>query len=422
MQTIDLSVIDETYKLHNYKNLEYDDVIETLSALLEVDTGIPMQQQELMILNKVLDPKNTFRNSGILSNDLLVLKRKVIGGMSSSSSSSNSNRLPGMMGQQQQSSVNMSNPFHGLDLLNMTTPQIIQYFQKQPLLMQNLPYPFVNAIQQGDVFVVEKFLEPLLQKLRYEKMARRLEQNPFDVEAQKELEHLIQQSNIDKNYNDAIELQPESFIHVPMLYVPCEINKQKMIAFVDTGAQMSIMSKAAAEKCGLLRLLDTRFQGIAKGVGSAKIIGRVHLTEMILGRTSLTISLTVLDQKEGIDFIFGLDMLRKHKFIVDLGKGALVIPGMDGSSLETIPFLSEGDLPDVNQQQQRQPNTSTTTKDNNNNNNNTSATTSTSVIIDLDQKVQQLLLLGFLKDDAVAALKMANGNLDIAASILLERR
>lgn len=43
---------------------------------------------------------------------------------------------------------------------------------------------------------------------------------------------------------------------------------------------MTIMTSVFAEKCGLAHLIDTRFQGVAVGVGSSKIIGRIHAAPM----------------------------------------------------------------------------------------------------------------------------------------------
>lgn len=67
-----------------------------------------------------------------------------------------------------------------------------------------------------------------------------------------------------------------------------QVNGVALKTFVDSGAQVTIMSQSCAERCGLLRLMDTRFQGTAVGVGSAKILGedRTHggLKRVTLGR------------------------------------------------------------------------------------------------------------------------------------------
>ena len=54
---------------------------------------------------------------------------------------------------------------------------------------------------------------------------------------------------------------------------------------------MTIMSEACAERCNIMRLVDRRWAGIAKGVGTQKIIGRVHLGIVFLVQT-FTIVLT----------------------------------------------------------------------------------------------------------------------------------
>ena len=90
-----------------------------------------------------------------------------------------------------------------------------------------------------------------------------------------------------------------------------------MQAFVDSGAQSTIISKKMAEQVGLMKLLDTRFAGMAMGIGTSRILGRVHAADLeILGK-KFVCSFTVLEDNK-VDFLFGLDNLKRHQCSIDL--------------------------------------------------------------------------------------------------------
>jgi DNA damage-inducible protein 1 len=243
-----------------------------------------------------------------------------------------------------------------------------------------------------------------------------------------------------------------------MLYIPVEVNGVNVKAFVDSGAQATIMSPSCAEQCNIMRLLDTSFAGMARGVGTAKILGRVHSAMIKIGTLHLPCSFTVMEGKD-VDLLLGLDMLKRHQACIDLRKGALVV-GED-----EIPFLGEADIPkmpswfgeeptvegpagtqiggrsgaviapSVGQSAGSRP--GEVAGGSQGHGGPVSGTASTSQRLTSPQTqvpagsgqrsgtyppghVNQLMELGFSREEVLRALEMAGGNLDVAAGILYQ--
>lgn len=137
----------------------------------------------------------------------------------------------------------------------------------------------------------------------------------------------------------AQEQFPEFFGQICMLYVDVKVNKKPIQAFVDSGAQSTIISQQCATDCGIMNLLDTRFAGMAKGVGTSRILGRVHLAELEIGGVVLQCSFTVLENND-VDLLFGLDNLKRHQCCIDLVSSQLHVRNGEIS----VSFLGDGEI------------------------------------------------------------------------------
>ena len=164
-------------------------------------------------------------------------------------------------------------------------------------------------------------------------------------EAQRRIENIINQQRINDNFRQAAEYMPESLFPVPMLFINVEINNQKVAALVDTGAQSTFMSKDLCTKCGLMNMVDKRFQGIARGVGASRIVGVIHAAQIKIMNKMIATKINVIENNE-VGLVFGLDSLRAHRCNVDLKINGLVFPDIG----ITAKFLSDGEIKKLKEQ------------------------------------------------------------------------
>ena len=71
-------------------------------------------------------------------------------------------------------------------------------------------------------------------------------------------------------------------------------------------------------------LCDKRFAGMAVGVGTSRILGRIHLVDLKIGGSVFKCSLTVLEDNS-VDFLFGLDNIKRHQCCIDAVNNQLIL-------------------------------------------------------------------------------------------------
>ncbi|CAK7323851.1 unnamed protein product [Dovyalis caffra] len=394
-------------------SLEVDphESVENVKALLEVETQVPLQQQQLLYNGTEMRNNDKLSALGVKDEDLVMM---VSNAAAISAPSNNLGFNP---------DGSAVNPGAFQQHLRGDSNTMAQLFQADPELAQAILGNDLNKLQ--DLLRQRHRQRSELRRQQEEEFAL-LEADPFDVEAQKKIEAAIRQKGIDENWAAALEYNPEAFARVVMLYVDMEVNGEPLKAFVDSGAQSTIISKSCAERCGLLRLLDQRYKGIAHGVGQSEILGRIHVAPIKIGNIFYPCSFMVLDSPN-MEFLFGLDMLRKHQCIIDLKENVLRMGGGEVS----VPFLQEKDIPSRFLDEGRyskeasssgNPVTSGTTEKKND----PPAGGQSSGVArggatqgpDFEAKVAKLVELGFGREAVVQALRLFNGNEEQAAGFL----
>lgn len=313
MQLTFVTDLGQTYAV----DIDPDMELENVMALLEAESSIPPGEQSISHNGRELtDPKATIRALGVGEHAMLLLRRRV--------------NVPGPEGRPIEQDAEM------MRLQILGDPQLMRQLQDT--------LPEIAAAAQSNPTRFAELLSQQRDRAQQAELGRQreiaaLNADPFDVEAQRRIEEAIRNQAVMENMEHALEYSPEAFGRVTMLYVPVEVNSHPVKAFVDSGAQQTIMSPECAEACGIMRLIDGRFAGIARGVGTAKILGRVHSAQMRLADLHLPCSFTIMEGRD-VDLLLGLDMLKAHQACIDLEKSVLRIQGRE------VRFLSEHELPE----------------------------------------------------------------------------
>lgn len=381
--------------------------VENLIVLVSVESGKPTEQIQLAYKSiPLVDKKKTLAEYNVQDGDMLL--------MTTSQPPSNQPRLP-------------SNPVAGgggfsgtgidwsaIQMPGTSTVRAPPVDECERLRQELLgdPYQlsilrerdptFAGAINDKEQFkkVYSERQELIRKRKREEELL--LSGNPMNPEYQKKLYEMLQGKQIEENLSHAMEEHPESFGQVIMLYIDVEINGHKVKAFVDSGAQMTLISSACAERCNVSRLIDKRFQGVAKGVGTQKILGRVHLLPLKIGNDHFPCTFSVLEHQP-MDMLLGLDMLKRHQCIIDLKENSLKI----GTTGTAAPFLAEKDVPKASEEEQPAPNSSSSSG---------GASTDPPA-----ESVTKLVDMGFTSEQAGKALSLCGNSVELAASLLFEK-
>jgi DNA damage-inducible protein 1 len=125
------------------------------------------------------------------------------------------------------------------------------------------------------------------------------------------------QNIVDENYALAMNTIPESFIPVNMLYIKGKINDQELDIFVDTGAQVSVMSFSLAKQLGIDYLIDHFCEGVLVGIGTKKMVGKIHYIDIQLENFNLPCGFTIIDNDD-LKIMLGLNTMLSTGCVLNL--------------------------------------------------------------------------------------------------------
>ena len=129
---------------------------------------------------------------------------------------------------------------------------------------------------------------------------------------------------IEENYLKAYQEIPEFFFPKKMIFIKGKVNGYDIKFLLDTGAAISVMNTTQAKALKLDHLIDKKYQGKLKGVGSDNIAGRIHYLEILFDFGIVPASFTI-GNNDNLEPILGMDFIQSHGLLLDFKKRKVFI-------------------------------------------------------------------------------------------------
>ncbi|KAF2836072.1 hypothetical protein M501DRAFT_283071 [Patellaria atrata CBS 101060] len=205
--------------------------VADLKGFVQAETNFPTPSQHFYLNGQpLLGDHKTLEEAGIKDGEMLaMLIRRPGASPRGGSSAAQQQRRPG--GRRRGDDLDPGE-VETTRLRILGSPAALQQIRHQkPELAETVNDP----VRFREVWLRLKREEEDYERERQNQIAL-LNEDPFNVEAQKRIEEMIRQERVIENLQHAYENNPEVFGRVHMLYIAAEVNGHPVKAFVDSGA------------------------------------------------------------------------------------------------------------------------------------------------------------------------------------------
>ncbi|KAK8799142.1 hypothetical protein WA171_005890, partial [Blastocystis sp. BT1] len=227
-------------------------------------------------------------------------------------------------------SENQATPYYRM-LLQTPVSQIPDLYRDNPPFKQfidsKLP-PLQDLLRENDTEGLLRFLCYSVvtsyikrwNQTQEKKVLERGSADEMDPEYQKKVYEAIRNENLNLTRVQVLDARP---IH---LYLVTYINDVQVNFVVDTGAQSTILSSDVAEATKVARVVDESESIDIYGVGSGRTMGMVNAHDICIEGEYFAVKSQVVPKKNiANSCLLGLDFLKQYKAVIDIESDTLTV-------------------------------------------------------------------------------------------------